>query len=66
MDLDNYDQEAQATDQELYLENENNCCLCGSELHFEHTTDLATATIKEQAQCPTCGVQLKEKKHIIH
>lgn len=52
--------------QEDYLEVENHCCLCGTELEFEHSYDETAQKIKEQGHCPCCKIQLKEKEHLIH
>lgn len=52
--------------QESYIEVENTCCLCGTELIFEHKPDEEGTGLIEQGHCPCCNVQLKEKKHPIH
>jgi len=55
-----------APHQEDYVEVENSCCLCGSDLAFQHEIDAFTLVVKEKAHCTTCGVQLKEKEHLLH
>ena len=45
-----------------YLEVENHCCLCGTELIFEHNGDETGQKLIEQAHCPCCKVQLKERE----
>jgi hypothetical protein len=52
--------------QEDYLELENTCCLCGTELEFQHMQDECAYHVKEVAQCPSCHIQLKEKEFVIH
>lgn len=52
--------------QEDYLEVENHCCLCGTELMFEHQHDDEAVKIKEKAQCPCCKITLKEKEFLVH
>lgn len=52
--------------QEDYIEVENHCCLCGTELQFNHKQDDTTLKIKEKAQCPCCKIQLIEKEFLIH
>lgn len=54
------------TQQEDYLEVENHCCLCGTELVFEHSNDETAIKVTELAHCPCCKIQLKEKEFIIH
>ena len=52
--------------QEEFVDNETSCCLCGTELTFHHEVDWLTQKVKEKAQCPSCGVQTKEKEHQLH
>ena len=52
--------------QEDYLEVENTCCLCGTELIFEHDHDDHAIKIKETAQCPCCNIRLKDKEYLVH
>ena len=52
--------------QEDFVEVENHCCLCGTELEFEHVHDIETQTLKEKGHCPCCKIQLKEKEFCIH
>lgn len=48
---------------EMILDDENNCCLCGSNLKFSHNVDYLTLMIKEDAHCPSCKIQMKSKEH---
>ena len=50
---------------EIILDDENNCCLCGSDLKFAHNVDYLTLTIKEEAHCPSCNIQMKSREHKI-
>ena len=52
--------------QEDYIEVENHCCLCGTELIFEHDAEPAESFVVEKAHCPCCKIQLKEKEHTVH
>lgn len=52
--------------QESFIEVENHCCLCGTELVFDHDPDASNKSLVEKAHCPCCKVQLKEKEFIIH
>ena len=52
--------------QEDYIEVENHCCLCGTELIFEHDHEETNLKVVEKAHCPCCKIQLKDKEHIIH
>ncbi|MCB0378770.1 MAG: hypothetical protein KDD33_09780 [Bdellovibrionales bacterium] len=55
-----------APHQEDYIEVENHCCLCGTELVFQFEPSEEIHLIKERAHCPCCNVQLKEREHVIH
>lgn len=66
MDVEKVDAQNLTAQQESYLEVENHCCLCGTELVFNHEQNDVAVKIKEQAHCPCCKIQLKEKEFIIH
>ena len=51
--------------QEHYMELENQCCLCGTELVFEHVQEESGEKLIEKAHCPCCKVHLKETEHSI-
>lgn len=53
------------TKYEIVLDDENNCCLCGSNLKFNHQVDYLTLTIKEEAHCPSCNIQMKSREHVL-
>lgn len=54
------------TDKDLFLEQQNHCCLCLNELHFEHTMDFMTNTLKEVATCNNCQIKVWEQTHPTH
>jgi len=47
------------------IEDQNTCCLCGSELVFKHTVDFATLQVREESECPSCLVKMKTKDHTL-
>jgi hypothetical protein len=53
------------SEHEIVLDDENNCCLCGSNLKFNHVVDYLTLTIKEDAHCPSCKIQMKSREHVL-
>ncbi len=53
------------SEHEIVLDDENNCCLCGSNLQFKHEVDYLTLTIKEDAHCPSCNIQMKSRSHTL-
>ena len=58
--------EALTNDQENFIELENNCCLCGTELQFDHSPSETGDEVKEQAHCPNCKIKIKEQLYVIH
>jgi len=53
------------SEHEVILDDENNCCLCGSNLKFKHEVDYLTLSIKEDAHCPSCNIQMKSRSHTL-
>ena len=66
MDAESNEKNILAPHQEDYLEIENTCCLCGTDLVFHHEIDCLEQLVSEKASCPSCGVQLKEREHLLH
>ena len=48
---------------EQYLEEYNNCILCGSELEYSHDTDFIYQVVEEKAHCPHCKIESKNQSH---
>lgn len=46
-----------------FLQDQNHCCLCGSELKFDHRMDHLTLTVVEDAKCDDCHISLRTKTH---
>ena len=53
------------SEHEIILDDENNCCLCGSNLKFNHAVDYLTLMIKEDAHCPSCNIKMKSREHVL-
>ena len=45
------------------IDDQNSCCLCGTKLIFKHKIDYLTLDVREEADCPTCGIRMKTKNH---
>jgi transcription elongation factor Elf1 len=43
--------------QEEAISDHLTCCLCGTELSFEHRVDHVQQVVKEEAHCKSCGVK---------
>ncbi len=56
----------QYSEQDLFLENETTCCLCGSDLHFKHEIDFSEHKITEFAACSNCHVELRTRESTLH
>lgn len=54
------------TDKDIFIEQQNLCCLCLNELHFDHSIDYSTNTLKETAKCNCCGIKVWESSHPTH
>ncbi|CAN5633709.1 hypothetical protein BH10BDE1_BH10BDE1_10600 [soil metagenome] len=46
-----------------FMQDQNHCCLCGSELSFSHKMDHLTLTVVEDAKCGSCHISLRTKTH---
>lgn len=46
-----------------FLQDQNHCCLCGTELNFSHKMDHLTLTVVEDAKCDTCHISLRTRSH---
>ncbi len=45
----------------VFVENENNCPLCGSGLELTYNSNYQTREMKEDANCPSCKIQIKTR-----
>jgi hypothetical protein len=60
---DELDPQDQLTKVQEFVQDQNHCCLCGSELTFHHKMDHLTLTIEEDAKCDSCHISLRTKNH---
>ncbi len=49
-----------------FIEKENHCPLCKTELKFQHETNFKTFKVEEKAQCPACGLKIKSRNFDLH
>lgn len=49
------------TEREAFLQEQNQCCLCGHELSFDHVVDFTQLTVIESASCDPCKIQLRKR-----
>ena len=49
-----------------FIQSQNNCPLCGSELEIETESYLENFTLREEAHCPQCQVLARVKDHKMH
>lgn len=45
------------------IEDQNHCCLCGARLSFKHKVDFLTLHVREDADCPSCGIRMKTREY---
>ena len=48
-----------------YIEMQDNCSLCGSQLKVETQSYSGSDTIKEEAYCPSCKIKTRVKSHTV-
>jgi uncharacterized paraquat-inducible protein A len=51
---------------EVIIEDETKCCLCGTDLKFEHKFDYTNLKVHENASCPACQIKLKTRDHTLN
>ena len=51
---------------EMSIEEHNTCCLCGTDLNFKHAVDHLSLSVKEDADCPSCLIKMRERTHKLH
>lgn len=56
-------QEDQMSPIQEFVQDQNHCCLCGSELSFTHKMDRLNLTVVEDAKCGSCHISLRTKTH---
>lgn len=49
-----------------FVESQNHCALCGTELNIKVESYLEDFYIKEEADCPKCHIRTREKNHRMH
>lgn len=54
------------TAKEAAVMEHNTCCLCGSDLKFQHKIDFETFKVVEDAHCPSCRIQLRSRDHVLN
>lgn len=50
---------------EFAIEDHNTCCLCGTDLKFEHKIDYMTLVVNESATCPSCRIQMRKRDYVL-
>ncbi len=57
------DAQDQLTAVQEFVQDQNHCCLCGTELKFAHKMDHLTLTVIEDAKCESCHISLRTRSH---
>ena len=50
---------------DLFLDDQHNCPLCGSEMLLTHVTRFVDHVTKEQAHCEACQIQVRSTDHAL-
>jgi len=48
---------------QFFIVDQNHCCFCGSKLVFKHQVNRASFDVREEADCPSCGIRMKTRIH---
>lgn len=49
-----------------FIQQECFCCLCGSELEFQHEFDFLNLKVSEKSSCRQCHIDISNKDHTLH
>ena len=52
--------------QKEYIDSQNHCVLCGTDLELRHYADKKEKTIKEEAYCPQCTLKTRAKIYLLN
>jgi CRISPR/Cas system-associated protein Cas10 (large subunit of type III CRISPR-Cas system) len=53
-------------EQKQFIELQNQCALCGTELQIKVESYLEDYYLLEQAECPVCQIKTRQKNHRMH
>lgn len=59
-------EEVEITKHETFIENQNHCPLCNTQLTIRVETYLENYTLREEASCPKCQLLARVKDHKMH
>jgi hypothetical protein len=51
------------TPKEQFLDEYQNCPLCGTSMVYTHVTNFVAETVKEEAFCTACNIRTKSNDH---
>jgi DNA-directed RNA polymerase subunit RPC12/RpoP len=49
-----------------YVAEHSNCAMCDTKLEIHHEINLNDLKVKEEAHCPSCGIRVRSKQHLMH
>ena len=55
-----------ATHQRRFLYEHQTCAMCDSVLEIMHDINKKELKVKEQANCPSCGIRVRSSHHLMH
>ncbi len=50
---------------ERFLDDQQNCPLCGDEMLFTHVTEFIKQVVNEEAHCEGCKIRVKQNSHLL-
>ncbi len=48
-----------------FIEEQNNCCICGSQLELRHQINHYNLTVCEEARCLACGIRNRVRNYTV-
>ena len=42
------------------------CAMCDTNLEIRHEINMTDLKVKEEAHCPSCGIRVRSKHHLMH
>jgi hypothetical protein len=52
--------------QRVYMTAHSSCAMCDTKLEIRHEINEIEFKIKEEAQCPSCGIRVRSAHHVLH
>ena len=58
--------EATPLSQRRYMSEHTTCAMCDTKLEIRHEINMNDLKVKEEAHCPSCGIRVRSRHHLMH